>query len=165
MRLLIKQRVFSWTDTFDIYDENEEVKYFAKGEFLSLGHRLHVYNRQGEEVGMGRQRLLTLLPKFDIEIGGQDMGCVEKKFTFFKPKYELDYQGWRVDGDFLGWNYQAYQACCMVLSISKEPFHWGDTYVIDIAEPQNELMGLMLVLAIDAANCDNGVSAGVSFNT
>ena len=23
MKLLIKQRVFSWTDTYDIYDENE----------------------------------------------------------------------------------------------------------------------------------------------
>ena len=31
----------------------------------------------------------------------------------------------------------------------------GDTYVIDFLEPKDELMGLMLVLAIDAANCTN----------
>ena len=165
MRLLIKQRVFSWTDTFDVYDENEDVKYFVKGEFFSLGHKLHVYAKTGEEVGVIRQRLFTLLPKFDIEIGGQEMGCVEKKFTFFKPKYELDYNGWRVEGDFLGWDYQVYAACSLVMEISKEPFHWGDTYVIDIADPKDEQMGLMLVLAIDAANCDNGNSASVTFNT
>ena len=29
MRLLIKQRVFSWTDTYDVYDENENAKYFV----------------------------------------------------------------------------------------------------------------------------------------
>lgn len=37
MRLLIKQRVFSWTDTYDVYDEYEHPKYFVKAEFLTLG--------------------------------------------------------------------------------------------------------------------------------
>ena len=40
MKLLIKQRVFSWTDTYDIYDEDENVRYFVKGDFFSIGHRL-----------------------------------------------------------------------------------------------------------------------------
>ena len=42
-----------------------------------------------------------------------------------------------------------------VIHITKEPLHWGDTYVIDFLDPKDELMGLMLVLAIDAANCTN----------
>lgn len=33
MRLLIKQRVFSWTDSYDVYDENENPKYFVKRSF------------------------------------------------------------------------------------------------------------------------------------
>ena len=36
MRLLIKQRVFSWTDTYDVYDEYEHPKYFVKAEFLTI---------------------------------------------------------------------------------------------------------------------------------
>lgn len=36
MKLLVKQRVFSWTDSYDVYDENENAKYFVKAEFLSL---------------------------------------------------------------------------------------------------------------------------------
>ena len=40
--------------------------------------------------------------------------------------------------------------------ISKELLHWGDTYVIDFTNPADELMGLLLVIAIDAANCMNG---------
>ena len=32
MQLLIKQRVFSWSDTYDIYDEQGNQKYFVKNE-------------------------------------------------------------------------------------------------------------------------------------
>ena len=49
MKLLVKQRVFSWTDSYDVYDENENAKYFVKAEFLSFGHRLHVYDMAGNE--------------------------------------------------------------------------------------------------------------------
>ena len=52
MRLLIKQRVFSWTDSYDVYDENENPKYFVKAEFFSLGHQLHVYDRNNHELGV-----------------------------------------------------------------------------------------------------------------
>ena len=95
MRLLIKQRVFSWTDSYDVYDENENAKYFVKAEFFSLGHQLHVYDRNNRELGVIRQRLLTLLPAFEIEINGQIRGEIRKQFSFFKPRYEIDYNGWR----------------------------------------------------------------------
>ena len=32
MQLLIKQRVFSWSDTYDIYDEQGNQKYFVKNQ-------------------------------------------------------------------------------------------------------------------------------------
>lgn len=44
MKLLIKQRLFSWTDAYDIYDEQGNARYFVKAEFLALGHQLHVYD-------------------------------------------------------------------------------------------------------------------------
>lgn len=156
MRLLIKQRVFSWTDTFDIYDEAGNPKYFVKGEFFSLGHRLHVYDASGQEIGLVRGKL-ALLPVFEIELHGAYLGRIEKRFTLFRPKYDLEYRGWRAEGDFLGWNYDVYEACCVAVHVTKELFHWGDTYVIDFSNPADELPALLLVLAIDAANCSNGV--------
>lgn len=155
MKLLIKQRVFSWTDSYDIYDESGNVKYFVKAEFFALGHQLHVYDWQHREIGVIHQKLLTFLPAFEIEIGGRTIGTIQKQFTFFKPKYEIDYNGWRVEGDFLGWDYDVYSGCSAIIHISKELLHWGDTYVIDFQNPTDELDGLLLVIAIDAANCDN----------
>lgn len=156
MKLLIKQRVFSWTDTYDVYDENGGKKYFVKAEFLTLGHRLHVYDAAGSEVGLIREKRMTLLPVFEIETGGAVRGRIEKRFTFFKPKYEVDFNGWRAEGDFLGWDYDVYSGCSAVLHISKQLLHWGDMYAIDIVNPADELMGLLLVIAIDAANCTHG---------
>ena len=47
MALTIRQRIFSWTERYDIYDENGRAKYHVEGEILSLGHRLHVTDFQG----------------------------------------------------------------------------------------------------------------------
>lgn len=156
MKLLIKQRVFSWTDSYDIYDESGNAKYFVKAEFLTLGHRLHIYDQEGNELGLIKEKVFSLLPVFEIEQHGQLKGRIQKQFTFFKPKYEIDYNGWRVEGDFLGWEYDVYHGCSSIVHISKELLHWGDTYAINISDPSDELDVLMLVIAIDAANCSDG---------
>lgn len=36
---------------------------------------------------------------------------------------------------------------------SKAASQLGDTYTLDISDPGDEIMALMLVIAIDAANC------------
>ena len=141
MKLLMKQRVFSWTDTYDVYDEAGNKKYFVKAELFRLGHQIHVFDVSGNEIGMIKQRLF---------------GNIQKEFTFFKPRYEIDYNGWRCEGDFLAWDYDVYAGCSSVVHISKELFHWGDTYTINILNSEDEIPALMLVIAIDAANCTQG---------
>ena len=84
MKLLGKQRVFSWTDSYDVYDENANAKYFLKAEFLSLGHRLHVYDMAGNELGLIKEKVMSLLPVFEIEVNGQTLGRIEilqKKYS------------------------------------------------------------------------------------
>ena len=132
MELLIKQRVFSWSDTYDVYDQWEEPKYFVKAEIFTLGHIIHVYDRQNQEVGCIRERLLTFLPKFELEIGGESLGEIRKEFTFFSPRYTLDCNGWEVSGNFMGWEYEVTDGSRQVMNITKEIFHWGDTYVLHL---------------------------------
>lgn len=156
MKLCIKQRVFSWTDTYDVYDSYGEAKYYVRAKFFSLGHQITVYEKDtGREVGSVHQRLFTLLPTYDIRIGGMEMGSVKKKFTFFSENYLVDYRGWDVEGNFLGWDYQVLHGGRTVMSISKEWLTWGDTYTLTYDDPADEIPGLLLVIAIDAANCDH----------
>ena len=154
MELYIKQRVFSWADTYDIYDETGEARYFVEAEVFSLGHRIHVYDkRTGREVGSIHERLFTLFNTFEIEINGQPMGTVRQEFSLFSPRYTVDYHGWDVEGDFFEWDYQVLQGERVVMNIEKKWLSWGDTYTLRYDDPAHELSGLLLVLAIDAANC------------
>ena len=156
MQLLIRQRVFSWSDTYDVYDAYEEPKYFVKAEFFRIGHVIHVYDRQNREVGCIRERILTFLPKFELEMNGQVLGEIRKEFSFLRPHYTLDCNDWEVHGDFLGWDYEVCTPSRSVMNIQKEIFHWGDTSVLEIADPKDEILCLLIAIAIDAANCDNG---------
>ena len=154
MELLIKQRVFSWTDSYDVYDENGQPRYFVKAEFLTLGHQIHVYDTQtGRELGSIHQRLLTFLPAFEVVLNGRTVGSVRKRFSLLFPRYDVDYRDWSVEGDLLNWDYEVTRGSETVMTISKELLHWGDTYTLRYQTPADELPGLLLVIAIDAANC------------
>ncbi len=155
MKLLIKQRVFSWSDTYDIYDEFENPKYYVEAEIFSWGHQLHVYDHSGNEVGIIHEKVFSFLPEFSIEIQGETVGTIYKNFSFFKNNYEVNFKGWLVEGNYTGWNYDVYDGDKLVLNISKKLFAWGDTYVLDFADEKDEINGLLLVIAIDAANCKN----------
>ena len=61
MRLLFKQRFFSWFDSYDIYDEAGNTVYTVKGE-LSLGHLLRVFDANGFEIGVLKEKILTWFP-------------------------------------------------------------------------------------------------------
>ena len=33
------------------------------------------------------------------------IGTLKKELTFFKPKYNIDFNGWHVEGDVFEWDY------------------------------------------------------------
>ena len=73
---------------------------------------------------------------------------------WFKPKYNIDFNGWHVEGDFPGWDYTITKPVGeTVATVSKELLQWTDTYVLDIVDPADALHVLMFVLAIDAEKC------------
>ena len=153
MKLLFKQRLFSWFDSYDIYDEAGETVYTVKGQ-LSWGHCLKIFDRNDSEIGTVKERVLTWLPKFEIWLGDRYLGCISKEFTFLRPKFDIDYNGWHVEGDFMEWDYTIQNSAGQrIAAVSKELLHWTDTYVIDVEDPQDALGALMLVLAIDAEKC------------
>ena len=129
MKLLFKQRFFSWFDSYDIYYENGTVAYTVKGQ-LSWGHCLRIFDAAGNYAGTVKEKVFTWLPKFELYLGDRYMGCIRKKWTWFKPQYTIDCSGWQV-----------------------EIWNWTDTYVLNVVDPQNALLVLMFTLAVDAEKC------------
>ena len=152
MRLMFKQRLFSWFDSYDIYDEAGNTVYTVEGQ-LAWGHCLHILDANGAHIATVRERVLSFLPKFEMYIGESYQGCICKEFSFFTPRFSIDCNGWDVHGHFMEWDYDITCGSRTVATISKELFNWTDTYIIDVNDPADALCALMLVLAIDAEKC------------
>ena len=153
MKLLFKQRLFSWLDSYDIYDENEQTVYVVKGQ-LAIGHCLNIFDAAGDQLGTVRQKLLTWMPKYEIYEKEQYIGCISREAFSFRPRYDIDFNGWHIEGGFMEWDYTILDRnSYSIARVSKELFHMTDTYVIDVQDPGNALDALMFVLAIDAEKC------------
>ena len=149
MKLYIKEKVFSWSDTFFVKDSHGEDKYTVEGEFFSLGKKLHVYDRSGAEVAFIQQELFTFLPQFTVSVGGQEIARVKREFSFLRPRYTIENLGWDVEGSFWEHDYQITANGQPVVTITKEWMTWGDTYELDIENPADEIVALAVVLTID----------------
>ena len=79
MKLLFKQRFFSWFDSYDIYDEAGNTVYTVKGE-LAWGHLLRIYDSRGNAVGCVKERIFTWLPKFEMYLGDNYIAVVYESF-------------------------------------------------------------------------------------
>ena len=154
MKLIFKQKMFSWFDSYDIYDGyDNSVVYTVKGQ-LSWGHCFKIFDASGFEVATVKQKIFTWRPKFELYYGDQYVGCISREFSFFKPKYNIDFKGWHVEGNFFEWDYKIINySGAEIATISKELFNWTDTYSIYVYDPIDALNALMLVLAIDAEKC------------
>lgn len=153
MKLIFKQRLFSWLDSYDIYYEDGSRAYTVQSQ-LAWGHCLKISDSSGRELGTIKERVLTWLPQFEIYLGEQYVGRITKEFSFLKPRFHIDCNGWSVEGDWLEWDYSIRsQDGQTIACVSKEVLNWTDTYVLDIADPGDALCVLMLVLAIDAEKC------------
>ena len=149
MKLYIKEKVFSWSDTFFVKDGYGNDKYTVKGEVFSLGKKLHVYDRHGAEVAFIRQELLTFLPQFTVSVGGAEVARVKREFSLFRPRYTIEGPNWDVEGSFWEHDYRITDSGRPIVTIAKEWMTWGDSYELDIENPANELLALATVLTID----------------
>ena len=60
MRLLFRQRMFSWFDSYDIYDENGNTVYVVKGQ-LSWGHLLNIYDASAKNLHFLSLNIILIL--------------------------------------------------------------------------------------------------------
>ena len=149
MRLYMKEKVFSWNERFTVKDENGWDKYYVEGEFFSLGKKLHLLNVHGEEMAFIQQQLFTLMPRFTVSVAGREIAQIRKEFTFFFQRYVIDGLGWEIDGDVWAHDYVIRKNGRTIVRITKEWFTWGDSYVLDILDPADELVALAVVLTVD----------------
>ena len=156
MKLIFKQRFMTWLDSYDIYDEAGNIVYTVNGE-MSWTKLLHVRGANGGYLASVRRTGWTWRPAFEIYVGPNYMGQIRRMNSFGAPRYDISFRGWQAVGDFMGFDYAISDHTGRTVAVvSKELFKLTDTYIIDVADPDDSLYALLLVLSIDmekASNC------------
>lgn len=154
MALCIKEHLFSWSEQYEIYDEDQHLLYSVRGEAFSFGHKIHIYDAAGNEVAYIHEKVWSFLKNFEIFLHGEKKGSLKEKFSFFHPKFAVDFLDCTIDGDIFEWNYEVTQKGQQIGLMQRKILSWGNVYYLSCPDQENELALLTLSLAIDAAHHD-----------
>ncbi|HJQ40275.1 MAG TPA: LURP-one-related family protein [Thermoanaerobaculia bacterium] len=153
MRYVMKQKLLSWGDDFYIRDAEGREVFFVDGKVFSLGNQLSFQDLQRNELAFIRQKLFAWGATYEIHRGGALAAVVKKElFSFFHHRFTVDVPGpddLEAKGDFFDHEYTFTRAGRAVAAVSKQWFSWGDTYGVDIAEGEDEVLILASTVVID----------------
>ena len=150
MKLLFKQRLFSWFGRYDIYGENGETLFTVEGK-PSWGHRLHVLDQAGEHIGTVKQKLASFMPRFELYAYGEYLGCIKQETALLTPRFTFDCSDWEIEGNWTCWDYTIVSPSQGVIAaMCKARFQMADVYAIEVPNPSDTLCVLLAALAVHA---------------
>jgi len=155
MRYVMKQKLFSWGDDFYIRDAAGSELFFVDGKAFSFGDHLSFQDMEGNELAYIKQKLRTWGPTYEIYRNG-DLAAVVKKelFTFFNCRFSVDVPGpddLEASGSFTDHEYSISRGGAQVAEVSKAWFSWTDTYGVDVADGEDDVLVLASTVVIDMA--------------
>jgi uncharacterized protein YxjI len=161
MRYVMRQKILAWGDDFQIRDEAGRDVYVVDGKGISLGDQLSFRDLAGTELAFIKQRLLAWGKTYEIHRAGVLVAVVKRElFSFLKHRFSVDVPGpddLEAEGDFIDHEYEFRRGDRVVATVSKRFFSWSDTYGIDVASGEDEVLILASAVVIDmACHSDKG---------
>ncbi|WP_394189180.1 LURP-one-related/scramblase family protein [Paenisporosarcina quisquiliarum] len=160
--LYIKQKVFSLSGKFTVIDQQENDVYYVEGSFMQFPKTYSILNTTRDEVALITKKMLSFLPKFFVEVNGQEVLTIKKEFSFLKARYTIDAAGIEVQGNWWDMNFQVLQQGEVIGQVNKEWFTWGDSYKVQILNEEMETIIIALVIAIDCVKADQAAASSAS---
>jgi uncharacterized protein YxjI len=155
MRYVMKQKLFSFTDDYNITDESGTPAYYVDGKLLSFGKNLSFQDMQQSELLHIQQKLLNWGPTYEITHNGELVAVVKKElFTFFHCVFHVDEPGrdaLTAEGNFNDHEYIFTRAGQQVGSVSKQWFTFADTYGVEVDGSEDPVLLLACTVVIDEA--------------
>jgi uncharacterized protein YxjI len=152
---LIRERFFRVGEDSDITDEQGRPVFHVDGKVLTLHDRLVIRDPAGREMAQVRRKLVALRPTYEVSVGGQEVAEVRKRvFTPFGDRFTIDVPGpddLEMSGDLFDHEFTIRRGNQTVATVSKRWFSMRDTYAVDVAAGQDDLLILASVLALDLA--------------
>ena len=153
MRYVMKEKILSWGDDFRIRDESGRDVFYVDGKVLSFGDKLSFQDMAGNELALIDQKLLSIGPTYEIYRGGAKVAVVKKKlFTLLRNRFTIDVPGpndLEAKGDFINKDYTFERNGREVARVSKKWFRMTDTYGVDVAPGEDDVLILASAVVID----------------
>lgn len=153
MKYVMRQKFWSWADSYTIQDENGETAFQVVGKTFSWGHQLSLQDPAGNELIYIRQKLLSWGPTYFLERDGKVYAEVRKHlFTLWRCRFTVDVPGPddpEAVGDFLDREYEFTRNGQVIATASKRWFSWTDTYGVEIAPGEDVPLLLAATIVID----------------
>lgn len=148
MKYYIREKLISLHHKFYVYDEAGKQAYEISSKVISIGDKTTLYDMRGEKYAYIEQRILHLMPHYDIYLDDHLVCSIAKKFQLIKNDYKLT-NGYKVDGNFLALNFEITDPHGHIMgSIKRKFISIGDKYEIEIFDEKQELLALAILIAI-----------------
>lgn len=152
-RFVMKQRWFSFGDSYAVRDAANEEVLRIKGKVFSIGNQLSVQDMEGDELAVIDQKLLHWGRTYEIWRHGRLAAVVRKAvFTMVHCKFTVDVPGpddLIAEGNFWDNEYAFRRHGQRVASVSREFFSWADTYGIDVPHGEDPILIIASAVVID----------------
>jgi uncharacterized protein YxjI len=155
----MRQKVFSLGGAFHIQNAQGQDVFSVEGAPFSFGRQLTFRDLSGNELAFIRQKVFSWGPTYEIYRDGQLFAVVKKElFSFFKHVFTVDVPGpddLIAEGDFWGLEFTFSRGERAVASVSRQWFAWADTYGVDIADGEDDVLILASAIVIDMVRADS----------
>lgn len=148
----IKEKFWSWGNKFIITDEQNNSQFVVDGQAFSWGDKLSFQDLEGNELAFINQRLMSLMPRYQILTNGTVFAEVIKEFSWFQQKFKLDVPGpndYEIDGSFWQHEFNFTRSGRKVASVSKKLWAWTDSYGVNIVDGEDDVSILCACIVID----------------
>jgi len=153
MRYVMRQKLLSLADNFTIKNEQEQDVFLVKGKVFSFGDKLSFQDLAGNELVFIDQRLLNWSATYELWKGDELLAVVKRElFSFIHHRFTVDVPGpndLEAEGDFLDHEYTISRGGSVVATVSKRWFSWADTYGIEIADGEDDVLVLATAVVVD----------------
>lgn len=159
MRYVMQEKLFALGDDFVIRDEDGREAFHVDGRVLAIGDKLVFKDGAGRELARIEKKLLSWGTTYEIYRDGRHAATVKKSlFSFLHATFSVDVPGpgdLEARGDFLDHEYTFTRGDQVVARVSKRWFSFRDTYGIDIAPGEDDVLLLACAVVVDRA-CHEG---------
>lgn len=149
--LFIRKKCMSIKRGFTVLDELNNIKYVVKKDVLTFGYPcIRLYDTEKHEIGKVELTSKIGMGTYAMYLDGKELGTLSRKISI-KIKLDLNFNGWHLDGSYIQNSFTIFDENGNRVIKFNKAFTPRDTYVLEMNNREHEILGLLLLMAVEIA--------------